>query len=85
MIELVLEGDQWRIATEYPIFPGPAREEPLDAQRLVAMLDAAQIKRAVVLCVGYWFDSPTKCSPPRLIFQCRSPTCGAARISRRMR
>jgi predicted TIM-barrel fold metal-dependent hydrolase len=60
MIELVREGDQWRIATEYPIFPGPAREEPLDAQRLVAMLDAAHIKRAVVLSVGYWFDSPTR-------------------------
>lgn len=58
MIELVREGDQWRIATEYPIFPGPRREEPLDAQRLVAMLDAAHIKRAVVLSVGYWFDSP---------------------------
>lgn len=60
MIELVREGDQWRIATEYPIFPGPPREEPLDAQRLVAMLDAAHIKRAVVLSVGYWFDSPTR-------------------------
>jgi uncharacterized protein len=58
LLELVREGDQWRIATEYPIFPGPAREEPLDAQRLVAMLDAAHIKRAVVLSVGYWFDSP---------------------------
>lgn len=60
MIELVREGDQWRIATEYPIFPGPPREEPLDAQRLVAMLDAARIKRAVVLSIGYWFDSPTR-------------------------
>lgn len=60
MIELVREGDQWRIATEYPIFPGPPREEPLDGQRLVAMLDAANIKRAVVLSVGYWFDSPTR-------------------------
>jgi predicted TIM-barrel fold metal-dependent hydrolase len=60
MIELVREGDQWRIATEYPIFPGPQRQEPLDAQQLVAMLDAAHIKRAVVLSVGYWFDSPTR-------------------------
>ena len=60
MIELVREGDQWRIATEYPIFPGPPREEPLDGQRLVGMLDAAHIKRAVVLSVGYWFDSPTQ-------------------------
>jgi len=60
MIELVREGEQWRIATEYPIFPGPPHEEPLDAQRLVAMLDAAHIKRAVLLSVGYWFDSPTR-------------------------
>jgi uncharacterized protein len=60
MIELVREADQWRIATEYPIFPGPPREEPLDAQRLVAMLDAARIKQAVVLSIGYWFDSPTR-------------------------
>ena len=62
MIELVREGEQWRIATEYPNFPGPPREEPLDAARLVAMLDAAHIKRAVVLSVGYWFDSPTRVS-----------------------
>ncbi|MGH8236821.1 MAG: amidohydrolase family protein, partial [Steroidobacteraceae bacterium] len=60
MIELIRAGDQWQIATEYPLFPGPPREEPLDAQRLVAMLDAAQITRAVVLSVGYWFDSPTR-------------------------
>jgi uncharacterized protein len=62
MIEVVREGEQWRIATEYPIFPGPPRQEPLDAQALVAMLDAAHIERAVVLSVGYWFDSPTRVS-----------------------
>jgi predicted TIM-barrel fold metal-dependent hydrolase len=60
MIELVRAGEQWRVATEYPIFPGPTRQEPLDAQRLVAMLDAAHIQRAVVLSVGYWFDSPNR-------------------------
>lgn len=60
MIELVRAGEQWQIATEYPLFPGPPREEPLDAQRLVSMLDAAHIKRAVVLSVGYWFDAPTR-------------------------
>lgn len=62
MIELVRKGEQWQIATEYPLFPGPPRAEPLDAQRLVAMLDAAHIKRAVVLSVGYWFDSPGRAS-----------------------
>jgi predicted TIM-barrel fold metal-dependent hydrolase len=60
MIELVREGEQWQIATEYPLFPGPPRAEPLDAQRLVEMMDAAHIKRAVVLSVGYWFDAPTR-------------------------
>jgi uncharacterized protein len=59
MLDLVHDDrDRWRIALEYPIFPGPPREEPLDAQRLVALLDAARIKRAVVLSVAYWFDSP---------------------------
>jgi predicted TIM-barrel fold metal-dependent hydrolase len=58
MIDLVRENDQWRIALEYPKFPGPPRQEPLDAERLVALLDAAQIRRAVVLSVAYWFDSP---------------------------
>jgi len=48
----------WRIAMQYPIFPGPALEQPLDADRLVALLDAAGIRRAVVLSVAYWFQSP---------------------------
>ena len=59
-IDLVREDGQWRIALEHPTFPGPAAQEPVDGARLVAMLDAAQIKRAVVLSVGYWFDSPTR-------------------------
>jgi predicted TIM-barrel fold metal-dependent hydrolase len=60
MLELVRDDGQWRIATEYPIFPGPPREEVLDGQRLITLLDAAHIKRAVVLSVGYWFDSPLR-------------------------
>ncbi len=59
-IDLVPEGSEWRIALEHPTFPGPAAQESLDAARLVAMLDAAHIGRAVVLSVGYWFDSPTR-------------------------
>lgn len=52
-------GDRaWRIAMEHPVFPGPAIEQPLDAERLVALLDAAGIRRAVVLSVAYWFQSP---------------------------
>jgi predicted TIM-barrel fold metal-dependent hydrolase len=59
MINLIREGDQWRIAVLYPRFPGPPHQGPLDAERLVALLDAAQIERAVVLSVAYWFDSPS--------------------------
>ena len=59
MLDLVRgDDDRWRVEVEYPIFPGPPREEPLDGARLVALLDTAKIQRAVVLSVGYWFDSP---------------------------
>ena len=58
MMDFIREGDRWLIAMEYATFPGPAHEEPLDAERLVALLDAASIRRAVVLSVAYWFDSP---------------------------
>lgn len=57
-MRLVREGDAWRIAMEYPVFPGPVLEQPLDAERLIALLDAAGIRRAVVLSTGYWFQSP---------------------------
>jgi predicted TIM-barrel fold metal-dependent hydrolase len=48
----------WRIAAETPVFPGPAVREPLDARQLVAYLDEAGIRRAVVLSVAYWYGSP---------------------------
>lgn len=52
-------GDaRWRIAMEHPVFPGPAIEAPLEADRLVALLDAAGIRRAAVLSTAYWFQSP---------------------------
>jgi uncharacterized protein len=59
-IDLVRQDGEWRIALEHPTFPGPAPQAPLDAERLVAMLDAAKIERAVVLSVAYWFDSPSR-------------------------
>ncbi len=59
-IDLVRQDGDWRIALEHPTFPGPVPLPPLDAERLVAMLDAARIKRAAVLSVAYWFDSPTR-------------------------
>ena len=57
-MRLVRDGEAWRIAMLYPVFPGPAIEAPLDAERLVEMLDAAGIERAVVLSVAYWYQSP---------------------------
>ena len=57
-MRLVREDGAWRVAMVYPVFPGPVLEQPLDAERLVALLDAAGIRRAVVLSVGYWFQSP---------------------------
>ena len=48
----------WRIAVETPTFPGPLSEAPITGEQLVAHLDAAGIRRAVVLSDAYWFDSP---------------------------
>ncbi len=49
---------KWRIAAETPTFPGPKVSEPETASQLVAHLDEAGIRRAVVLSDGYYFDSP---------------------------
>ncbi len=60
-MRFVREGavaDGWRIAMQHSVFPGPVLEQPLDAERLITLLDAAGIRRAVVLSVGYWFQSP---------------------------
>jgi len=59
-IDVLRQDGEWLITLEHPTFPGPATQEPLDAERLVTMLDEARIKRAVLLSVGYWFDSPTR-------------------------
>jgi predicted TIM-barrel fold metal-dependent hydrolase len=48
----------WRIAAETPTFPGPNVREPITAEQLVANLDEAGIRRAVVLSAAYWFGSP---------------------------
>lgn len=57
-LRLLRAGGAWRIAMQSARFPGPELEAPLDADRLVQLLDAAGIRRAVVLSVGYWFQSP---------------------------
>ncbi len=48
----------WRIAAEYPTFPGPQVREPGTAEQLVAQLDEAGIKRGAVLSSAYWHGSP---------------------------
>jgi predicted TIM-barrel fold metal-dependent hydrolase len=50
-------GD-WRIAVESPAWPGPPTQPPIDAAKLVALLDAAGIDKAAVLSEAYWFDAP---------------------------
>ena len=47
----------WRIVAEIPTFPGPPSETPVDAEQMIAFLDAAGIHRAALLSVAYWFDS----------------------------
>jgi predicted TIM-barrel fold metal-dependent hydrolase len=53
---LTREGAAWRIASEM-LTPGPKEPTLEDATQLIAALDAAGIKKAVVLSDGYWFDS----------------------------
>ena len=54
------KGDDgaWRIAAEYPTFPGPQLREPSTAEQLVAQLDEAGIKRGALLSSAYWHGSP---------------------------
>lgn len=48
----------WRIAVERNTFPGPPMQEVITGERLVALLDAAGIERAVVLSSSAGFDMP---------------------------
>jgi predicted TIM-barrel fold metal-dependent hydrolase len=59
------KGDdgQWRVAAQTLNFPGPRSSEPNTAEQLVAELDAAEVKRAVVLSMGYFFGSAHR-KPP---------------------
>lgn len=45
----------WRIALETHLFPGPEVKAPATANQLVARLDEAGIRRAVVLSDAYYF------------------------------
>jgi predicted TIM-barrel fold metal-dependent hydrolase len=54
---------KWGIATETPTFPGPFVREPSTADQLIAQLDEAGIKRAVVLSVAYQWGSSSNLRP----------------------
>jgi predicted TIM-barrel fold metal-dependent hydrolase len=60
---------KWLIAAETPVFPGPTALKPIDAQALVAMLDAAGIRRSVILSNAYYFDGllPVEGDPHKLM------------------
>lgn len=49
---------RWRIAGETMKFPGPQTLKAVDAAELIGMLDQAEIDRAVVMSVAYFFESP---------------------------
>lgn len=51
---------RWRIAAESFTAPGPATINPISASDVIALLDAAGIKRAVILSVAYIFGSPNR-------------------------
>jgi predicted TIM-barrel fold metal-dependent hydrolase len=60
-LDLDKESDgAWRIAEETMTFePRPVYQETISGDQLVALLDSAGIKRAVLLSDAYWFDAPT--------------------------
>ena len=65
-VHLSLErgGDRvWRIAAETLSFPGPATEVPVTAEQVIAELDAAGVRRGVVLSIAYLFGSPALAKP----------------------
>lgn len=57
-MNLLKEKGVWRITSETPVFPGPPAEQVVDADKMVALLDEAGIKRAVILSDAYYFDTP---------------------------
>lgn len=58
-LSLVKEADgQWRIAGESLQFPGPRHYKQMSAADLIRLMDDADIRRAVVLSVAYFFGTP---------------------------
>ncbi|HEY2027996.1 MAG TPA: amidohydrolase family protein [Myxococcales bacterium] len=57
--QLVKDGDAaWKIGSETPVYPFREIQDPIPAAKLIGMLDAAGIRRAVVLSEAFWFDGP---------------------------
>lgn len=57
---LALQKDRtgnWKITTEAPAFPGPPAEGAKTAQRVIGLLDEADIRRAAILSTAYWYGS----------------------------
>lgn len=64
-LSLVREADgHWRIAGESLQFPGPRSYKPMVAADLIKLMDDADIRRAVVLSVAYFFGTPFALTEP---------------------
>jgi len=57
------DDGKWLIAAETPTFPGPFTRDPSTADQLIAQLDDAGIRRAVVLSVAYQWGSAFSSGP----------------------
>lgn len=51
------DDGEWRIASETESFPGPIPEPVYGADRLIAMMDSAGTRQAVLLSLGYGWAS----------------------------
>jgi predicted TIM-barrel fold metal-dependent hydrolase len=58
---------RWLISGETMKFPGPPLTRPLDADDLVQLLDQADIERAVVMSLAYFFERPLRPQHPALL------------------
>jgi len=59
LLSVRLVAARWRIVTE-TVTPGPTSIRAISASDLIALLDAAGIRRAVVLAMGYTWGSPNR-------------------------
>lgn len=51
---------KWRISSETFTLNGPPVPKTINAEQLIAEMDAAAVKRAAVLSVAYWFGNPRR-------------------------